>query len=130
MPRVAVLALALAAMVQPTVQQAAIPVPTVCVCSCCYLGNCVTIRNGTYRVSDCDSCTNQQCERNYQGICQANRFLYGHCFQRDATLPKVTCFLLLGLIGSLIVVGVLKNNPVCASWNFVQVLNSNWGPVE
>eukprot|EP00760_Papus_ankaliazontas_P009308 PhM_4_TR14010/c0_g1_i1/m.64200 len=33
----------------------------VCICRCCYLGDCVPVANSTFLVSSCDECKTQRC---------------------------------------------------------------------
>jgi len=33
----------------------------VCICRCCYLGNCEPVNNATFFVQDCEECSTQRC---------------------------------------------------------------------
>eukprot|EP00755_Sulcionema_specki_P038291 Sspe_Gene.110592::Locus_91648_Transcript_2_2_Confidence_0.875_Length_508::g.110592::m.110592 len=92
----------------------------ICVCRCCYLGDCSPIKDGTFEADECSSCTNQECEQRFPGRCTCGtRFvLKGECYNRNAPFPKFTCILLLTLLGGLIVFGVSKNYiPILNSFN-------------
>jgi hypothetical protein len=49
------------------------PSLTVCVCSCCYLGDCVPIPNATHSVSDCTACKPQNCVAKLQDFSRESR---------------------------------------------------------
>eukprot|EP00756_Hemistasia_phaeocysticola_P056745 Hpha_TRINITY_DN3326_c0_g1::TRINITY_DN3326_c0_g1_i1::g.172387::m.172387 len=93
---------------------------TVCVCRCCYLGDCTAIKggNGTHTVERCDMCTNEICSARYGSLCGTNQGLMGECYDREALFPKLTCFLLIFIITGLIAFGIAKNHvPMFAAYN-------------
>eukprot|EP01059_Diplonema_ambulator_P000137 TRINITY_DN10124_c0_g1_i1.p1 TRINITY_DN10124_c0_g1~~TRINITY_DN10124_c0_g1_i1.p1 ORF type:complete len:134 (+),score=10.22 TRINITY_DN10124_c0_g1_i1:47-448(+) len=99
----------------------------VCVCRCCYLGDCKPAQsNGTFPTDSCSACTKDRCSSRLGGRnatlgqeCDGDKtFLKAECYNRNAFFPKLTCFVLIGLLMGLIIFGVAKNQvPALAAYS-------------
>ncbi|KAJ9468472.1 endochitinase [Diplonema papillatum] len=99
----------------------------VCVCRCCYLGDCKAIANATAPLDTCTLCTKKKCMQlianstdEAAGGClqTANTFVKAECYNRNAFFPKLTCFVLIGLLTGLVVFGVAKDHiPALAAYS-------------
>ena len=86
----------------------------VCACRCCSPWDCKPMK-GTYPIASCGDCTTDEWKRTFpnelgQCVISDNTFLMAECYNRNAFFPKLTCFVLIGLVSGLIVLGIAKTH--------------------
>eukprot|EP01060_Flectonema_neradi_P010193 TRINITY_DN17307_c0_g1_i1.p1 TRINITY_DN17307_c0_g1~~TRINITY_DN17307_c0_g1_i1.p1 ORF type:complete len:133 (+),score=21.41 TRINITY_DN17307_c0_g1_i1:89-487(+) len=104
-----------------TISQAEGSSALVCVCRCCSPWDCKPMK-GTYQISSCAECTTDQWKKSFpdeldQCVVSEGTFLKAECYNRNAFFPKLTCFVLIGLVSGLIVLGIAKTHiPALAAY--------------